>query len=670
MKPLTPALTLALAPTLALLLAIPSAAQTVNGLGHSTLTCIDQDGDGYGVGPGCLGLDADDQDASVQTAAQGISKYGTLAAFIAHLGAVANTYAPGGGTALQSGYASPNHTWYLAPAGSGGSDSNNCASAGAPCLTISRLVTQGFVGGDLVIARQAWNGALSLQNGSSSKYTVFLSYPGEQAILTGAAGNAGDLTSASYVAIDGLKIANGSQVSGGTPDGTGSNAFNHVFLNHIDGGSGGTSIGAVDMFNGLSYFTVVNSIFHDNSCGGGSCQHGMYNGSRELASDHVVYQNLIAYNNDYNGLTFNGRCTSCSFGPIVAYANGIAGLTIEEGVSSSSFYDVLLFNNFKQFNIYDYAGQGYEDLGNGSATVNTSGTAVTWVSSADGGTFTSGAVPGGTGISINCQWYSVASVTDAHHLVLNQSAGTQTGVVYYQAPPICPYDQTGNTFENFTVYQPQFNPDGSANGYAVIIEDANPGAGKQHNLGGNTYRNWNIVSYGGNNLIPPINYNDCNATGDGVGCGSDGLVCAATCQGWLANDTWDHFVYYQSDSNHGTGFAGICTTAPVSSNCTTAGSYVRTPAQLNSLFSTTITAATNADPKFVSASPSFYNTPASYNLRLASGSPAIHSGTATGAPVYDLVGNPFSATPSIGAYEFLGMTFGSGMSMAAGIQVK
>ena len=50
------------------------------GLGHSTLAsggpCLDLDGDGYGVGAGCLGPDADDFDPAVHSTAQVISTYG------------------------------------------------------------------------------------------------------------------------------------------------------------------------------------------------------------------------------------------------------------------------------------------------------------------------------------------------------------------------------------------------------------------------------------------------------------------------------------------------------------------------------------------------------------------------------------------------------------------
>jgi hypothetical protein len=62
---------------------------------------------------------------------------------------------------------------------------------------------------------------------------------------------------------------------------------------------------------------------------------------------------------------------------------------------------------------------------NGSGTVNTSGTAVTWVS---GDTFDSSNV--GNTFIIAGVYYTVASVTDSTHLILTTSAGSQSGAAY------------------------------------------------------------------------------------------------------------------------------------------------------------------------------------------------------------------------------------------------
>src|ERR1039458_8698692 len=69
-----------------LLLMFSVSAYAQQGLGKSTLTCIDKDGDGYGVGPGCLGPDADDTDATVHSASDVLAKWPTLAAFWSHMG--------------------------------------------------------------------------------------------------------------------------------------------------------------------------------------------------------------------------------------------------------------------------------------------------------------------------------------------------------------------------------------------------------------------------------------------------------------------------------------------------------------------------------------------------------------------------------------------------------
>src|SRR5205823_5788374 len=67
---------------------------------------------------------------------------------------------------------------------------------------------------------------------------------------------------------------------------------------------------------------------------------------------------------------------------------------------------------------------------------------------------------------------------------------------------------------------------------------------------------------------------------------------------------------------------------------------------------TTVTNCTNADPVFVAANPAWYNAIPSFDFRLLSNSPALHTGTVAGIPSFDLAGRPFlSGTPSMGAIE-------------------
>lgn len=100
---------------------------------------------------------------------------------------------------------------------------------------------------------------------------------------------------------------------------------------------------------------------------------------------------------------------------------------------------VQMFENGTQVLIIS-AGNAYIDDGvsvtpasyqNGSGTVDTSGTAVTWVS---GSTFDSTNV--GNPFVISSVTYTVLSVTDSTHLVLTSSAGTQSGATYSASYPV------------------------------------------------------------------------------------------------------------------------------------------------------------------------------------------------------------------------------------------
>src|SRR5205814_1698254 len=116
----------------------PTTSGLINGLGYSTLTCLDKDGDGFGVGPGCKGLDADDNDGTIHTGAEAIAKYGTLTAFLSHLGY------------------SPTNIYYVAPGGSDSGTPPACKNnITAPCATYGYAATS-LVAGDMVILRNGW----------------------------------------------------------------------------------------------------------------------------------------------------------------------------------------------------------------------------------------------------------------------------------------------------------------------------------------------------------------------------------------------------------------------------------------------------------------------------------------------------------------------------------
>src|SRR5262249_28905309 len=135
-----------------------------DGPGKSTFTCLDKDGDGYGVGPGCLGPDADDNDSTVQNASRAIAKYGTLQIFLAHLG-----YNPG-------------HIFYLSTSGN---DSTGVVDDPThPFQTwsaINVLMARGaFSPGDMVMFRGGtWTGTTIVPiGGVSGQPVILMAYPG------------------------------------------------------------------------------------------------------------------------------------------------------------------------------------------------------------------------------------------------------------------------------------------------------------------------------------------------------------------------------------------------------------------------------------------------------------------------------------------------------------
>jgi hypothetical protein len=556
-----------------------SPATPITGLGASTLTCLDRDGDQYGVGPGCLGPDADDTDPKVHTGADCIAAYGTLAACIAHLGVEASQQ-PGWSSADQAailaGYASPTKVLYLAPstATPAGNDSNPCTLA-APCLTQNGLAAAGYTtAGVQVIMRQGWNGELMPVAGSSSIANVILSYPGEQAIIDAAAPNTnygiGFINIGSYVVIDGVRFQNGGGINGGTWGGSVSQC-SHVIFRNIDGGGtgGGSGNGAIQMFNGLSYLTVELYVGHDDTN-----QHGIYMGSRELPSDHVVIRKTILFKNNWNGMHWNGRCTNCLFTQIISYSAGIAGLSFQEGLQNSTVSDILTFNTGSAgIDVDDYNGTGP-------------------------GTCS----PQGNG-------------------------------------DVCPYDQTGNTFENITIYSTGndgFGNSTSTNPTGIIVgrqngANCNTTECLATNFGNNTFRNLVIVPWGVANSSPAIMIKD-----DSGGCG-------ATCQSWVNSSTFTGIISKQNDGKNGAGVFWF-------------GSVYTCAAAIAAGYPVTGTCLGNTDPQFVAASPSYWNSPNSFNFGLQPSSPASAAGTAVGVPAYDVVGYPFPAPPSIGAYAVQGST--------------
>ena len=634
---------------LILILGFASLASAQAGLGKSTLTCLDVDGDGYGVGPGCIGPDADDGDATVQTAAQAIAKWGTLAAFLQH-----------------RGYSNTSRIWYLATVANGGNDSTCVINdVTHPCATWAHINTA-MSGGDMVLARGGtWtNVKFYPPSGTSSNATVILAYPGELPIIdntnTAAASGASIVIAynsgpTTYVTIDGGKYIAGLGNSGCI--GGGGAGTDHITIRYTE--TTNCADGGLDFFDGLSNFLIEYNVMHDfdvNVCGG--CQHAMYIGGRTNPSSNITIRSNILYNshNGYPTLQWNGRGTNVVIdGNIIYNGAQTTGMTIFNGLSSSFVRNNLIFNNGGAGGagifIANYDGDCYQGAGSGgicpySQTNNLfeNNTIVNM------GTGPDGSVGNTPALYIENRSSGCPYIYSA-----TQVYGAGWEVLY-------PYGLTGGTIWTANVGGTLSAPPSS--------DWTNTGTpcnlSKVGDLGtGNVYRNNIFVGFADPILVPMATM----ATGslgyeEGLVAGSQEWSVLDTSDATLANSTFQNnlsWMIYQNGSN-------TVSTAPlVGPNWTT-----HTIAQLNAGTSCATHPCWNAassgnvqgNPSFASYNNSYSSTPALFNFRLNSASPALGAGSAVGAPATDITGSQRPTPPSMGAYEGAG-NIGTGVVLTS-----
>jgi chitodextrinase len=543
----------------------------INGLGHSTTTCIDRDGDGYGTGPGCAGPDADDLDPTVHTAAQALAKWGMLKTFLAHLGY------------------SPNNFWYISTTGT---DNTNCHDTDAasqlsnPCASYYYIQTHGLAAGDMVIWRGGTYsenlGVLPLGSGSAGAPLMFMAYPGEVPNV----GYGLNFVDQSWTIVDGLKMVGpngGDCLDGGSDNSTaaGATQYHDNIYRHLDASH---CLSGFAAFNGLVNITIEDSVFHDNN-GLGSGAHGLYIGSRGAVSSNVTVRRVLCYNNDVNGMQFNGRVTNLIVEQNMFHSNLSSGLTFENGVSHSFVRSNLFFNNASAgFNmaIYDYDGQ-------------------------------SNCVPI-TGANCNCN--------NANE-------------------PYCPYDENYNLIENNSFYSGGIDRAGAFSGYGPVTINQQDYSFPR-DVGHNTFRN-NIFSGGPDSLHTSIfQYWNNDTT---LGGGPETTPTAELA--WWATNTFDHNVMYALPSASTTNVASFFDrhgSAYTTYTCSTMAGITTFP-------NSTATDCKNVNPQYTAASPTYYNSPSSFNLAPAAGSPAIGAGSSVGAPLTDVWGSTRPSPPSIGAVE-------------------
>jgi hypothetical protein len=575
-----------------------------NGLGHSVVTssgpCLDVDGDGYGVGAGCTGPDADDNDASVHTASDVITKYGSLDLFLQHIGVqngsspltvycIATTGNDSTGTAsttAQTACTLPYLTWTKVATVTGANPTQNYIVLYRGGTYTSNIGDNGGSGSDAV------SGTPAVQN-------VIMAYPGELPVIDVSAGTTNGvwMAVASYITVDGFRIkanANGAGYFGGTfilyNSGSQTITFVGNILKHCDI-SGGGNDSNVDADNSLD-FDVEENVFHDPNTSDG--QHNVYLGSNTVPSIGITVSRNIHYNvlagAGYPSLQWNGRMLNSRMEQNLGYNLDGQAIAWLNGVSNSFLRNNLSFN-----------------IG-----INAGGTNRIFTIT----NYDPGACPGA---QCNCR--------------VNGS------------PSICPWDQTNNVIANNSGWVGTQAIDGSGTlptSYSVIVYNGTMSStlcgtgstGPCGNIGGQTWLNNAIVDLSGNNTDTPIYYDPRNATN------------------YLALDTWTDNIIQNS-----TGSATLVATE---------GGTAMTCSAFNSA-ALAGSGCQSANPLFVNASTSNWNSPQSFNFALQPGSPALGVGVASASvPAVDIWGTARSSTaPSLGAIEQAG-TSTSGGSVISG----
>jgi hypothetical protein len=323
------------------------------GLGASTYNCVDADGDGYGVGPGCTGPDADDTDATVHSASDVLAKWTTLAAFWSHMGwTPTNVLYVDGGSGSCTGITTP----FVYDVTKG-------------CTTIAGAITAQSAGDAVVMRAGTYaQGAVSLNmktgtlSGTScATYTYYLAYPGEAIEVTFASGSmswSSGSAAQSCFFVDGIKWT---QNSHGLGKGFGASLAVPMYgWNITHNEVSGFTDNVFPQFN-IHGALIAHNYLHD-AYQGGDFGHNIYLGSNcpgfagcgTESTGTTIIGNIIA-NADDTCIHMNGPMTNITVDSNLVYGCS-KGLSIQSGIAHSTIQNNVVHTNARYLlTLNDYA---------------------------------------------------------------------------------------------------------------------------------------------------------------------------------------------------------------------------------------------------------------------------------------------------------------------------
>jgi hypothetical protein len=587
-------------------LEFPSTLQII-GKGCSTAYYIDKDCDGYGVGVrvdgdyltvGNIGdkADADDNDATVNTAATTLSKYGSIAAFLA-----------------ARGYPSTaSRIWYIAPTGNDTDCASNPNDVNHPCLTTAPFRAAAYnnagspgAGGTILYRGGMYNNYGINATGSGPTYyptagsasspIVFMAYPGETPLISRAGANFDTSatdggswpgnTAIKNVILDGLAIKSPTG-AGDCINGIDWDAF---ILRNLEVTRCADGLRANDHIENL---TIEDSVWHDN------VQHDLYLGySSPTAVPHTLGQD---FDFDQDAINYAGGTSAGASQTVVVQRN----LSYRSG---SSGYEPFHFNTYLRYltlesNIIHSANNAaisaqtalYNSAITNNLTFNNGGCAANFWFYGDGAAMAT------------MRWVTIQNNTMFAGNRLDRynslSGGTgQPGCGIRMSDGTTASANTDHWFKDFIIRNNIFVTDNWNTADTTSTIGSRPFEFLRNSYP-STHTIQNNLIYNNGTLIP------FNATTDQV------MEIAAEATVPAGSDGWYTFAQFAA-------------------------------------FNASWTGNVYADPLFNNASLNYGSIPQVINLRLTSGSPGINAGTTVGAPAQDILGLYRNGSPDVGAYE-------------------
>jgi hypothetical protein len=605
----------------------PSTFSYIVGQGCTTVYHIDKDCDGYGVGPTTIttdpnplfGPDADDNDPTVNTSTSVLTKYGTISAFLTHLGYPTNRiYYIDANNGNDSNFGTY-----------GCSYTNPCKDWGAIASTMNN-----GAGGTVIYLPGTSTGINVCNPGacyypwasSTSSPAVLMSYPGTMANFVGGNnlinGGGGSYNASTNVIFNGFRlISNNPGFGGGI---TGGWMQNVTFENmEIAGWNEGIETSA-----GGKHVTITNNLFHDIS------EHAIYPTTAGQDPSVSVYSPTML-----NCATWTWQANGTKYNP-----------NFNLVTSNNNF----LFVGSGGFDAVHYNGEVCGGAITGNILVNGGGTPITLQDGDQNVTVSNNLIASNSAAGVTLNIYGCDSDDQG---VQSSQIGTSCdttvspGIYYY------PNGENENSIVNNTIWTglnapvSEFCPTGDCNTpyYGINVADTSEGVPGNRVIQNTTIQNNIIVSFNGNQggSYPQL-YLARNSYPE-----TDLLANNLLYNAYTGNSSSDVMTITPN---------GNCSSAPWYCAGSTTGIYGSGSAypgtfsfgQFQSYNTSTNSGNVWGNPQFADVQTGYSVTPNMFDFHLLPGSPAIGAGTSVGAPSTDIQGVSRAASPSMGAYEYGG----------------